>query len=469
MRYAKMVALFLLSLLLLGGCGSGSTTSTGNSPFQNNNQATIFGNISTATGKTGITLTTDRATVDVNNGQIVATAKVVSSGVPVANALVTFSIKSPLNGPATVDPSVASVSTDSNGIAISRITTGNALSTTSVIVQATTGIAGQTATATTTFQIVRGNGVIMFTSAAGTAAGTQTNQLPDASKEINDPSVVSSVTFYQQLPFKVTDSNGNPRVSVPVTLSVFSTTGAALSVVVDKAQVTTDSAGQGIFNVAVTMPAPPSGSFYSTSVIYKAATSDPIPITAYIGGCYSLSSKPKSSTPAPTPTPAPVPALTITPTTASFGTASDLAFVVSGGSGGYTVISSSPTLVTATVSGNIVTAQLVDTTQWTGSVSIIVTDTSGNVASVTVSRGATNPVTITPNTASFGSSAALTFYVSGGSGAYTVTSSSATLVTATVSGNVVTAQLVDTSQWTGVVTIFVTDTSGNVASAAVTR
>lgn len=293
MNGAKVLALVACLIgLVLAGCGGGSGGSA-SSPFVNTTPpvsgSTVFGNISTATGKTGIALTADRATVDVDNGQVVVTARVMRNGAGVANVPVSFAIVAPANGPATVEAGLATVRTDANGVAFSRITTGYTASTTSVIVSATATIGTLTAVANTTFQIVRGNGVIMFTSNAGLTPGSQINQLPDVSKSVAAGPL--TVTFLQQIPFRLTDSNGNPRVGIPVSLSVSSQTGGALGLAIDNSPVSTDSAGQGIFNVLVTFATPASGFFTSSSVIYVAATNDANPVNAYIGGSYYLETK----------------------------------------------------------------------------------------------------------------------------------------------------------------------------------
>ncbi len=280
MRCARMIALFLLPLVLFSfaGCGGGSGGTSGTFGNTGGSSNNIFGNISTATGKTGITVTMDPTSVDANNGTVLATAKLISNGVALSGKSVAFSIVEPQNGPATVEAGLATVVTDSNGIAVSRITTGNVLITTNVIVKATSTIGTQTATAYATFQIVRGNGVITIA--------------PLGQKStVVDPAVTTAVEFLQQIPFKVTDSNGNPRVGVPVTLSVFSSTGAPVAptgIVIDQPTVTSDAAGEGIFNVSLTMASPAAGSFAAASVIFQATTNDVPPIIAYVGGIYSL-------------------------------------------------------------------------------------------------------------------------------------------------------------------------------------
>lgn len=146
------------------------------------------------------------------------------------------------------------------------------------------------------------SGNIMFTDKAGLAQGGQSNMLEPWEIKDVDPSIVPSVAVLQMLPFKVTDSNGNPRVGVPITLSVYSITSLdpndvtvdfLVSPVTEPNQrtITTDSAGMGIFNVSVSLKTPPLGSFTSSSVVFKATTNDPIPVTAYVGGSYSMTAK----------------------------------------------------------------------------------------------------------------------------------------------------------------------------------
>ena len=390
MRHFYKLGLVLLPaiMLALAGCSSSSTGSGSSDPFAGNSSAadppTIFGNVSTATGKTGITLTTDIAAVDVNNGQVLATANVVSGGVPLPGVPVTFAIVAPVNGPAAIETGLITETTDSNGKAITRITTGNALSTTNVIVSATTRIGAQTAVADTTFQIVRGGGVIMFTDFAGQLPLTQHNILTPASKEV-DPALGPAWSFMQLIPFKVTDSNGNPRVGVPVTLSVYSiTTLHPNDVTIDflvppitepnQQTITSDSAGQGVFNSSVTLTTPSPGGVNTADVVFKAVTNDAIPVTAYVANSYTLSSK--------------LPILVITPSTASFGSSTDITFTIAGGVKPYKVSSNNTALASATLQndGVTVSVHLVDATQWTGSATISATDSASQTAAATVTR-----------------------------------------------------------------------------------
>ena len=308
--FRKLITLSLLAFsLFLSGCGGSDAQEPAADQFAKNE--TIFGNISTAGGRTGITLTADRSSIDVANGQVLVTATVVRDSIPVSGVSVTFTIKAPSDGPAAIEPGLTTVVTDSNGMAMTRVSAGNFLTTSNVIVQGTATMGAQSALATTTFQLVRGSGVIMFTDKAGTAPGGQDNMLEPYEIKGVDPAITPSVAVLQLLPFKVTDSNGNPRVGVPITLSVYSISGQApedvtVDFLVDPTAepnartITTDSAGTGIFNVAVRLETPPLGSFNAASIVFKATTNDAIPVTAYVGGSYSITAK-EPAAPAPAP------------------------------------------------------------------------------------------------------------------------------------------------------------------------
>lgn len=379
MRFYKGFVLVLLPFVLfsLPGCGSSSSGGSFNpvsSPSGNTTTGgATFSNVSSATGKFGITLTTDRTTIDANIGQVLATATITdSTGAAVPGRGVTFSIQA---GPATVTPSLTTVTTDSTGKAVTVIVPGDTLTTTNVIVKATTLISGQTATAYATFQIVRGTGEITFLTSASTTDPSGT--LVTLSKTLDASQAGVPWEFMQQVPFQVTDANGNPRVGVPVTLSVDNQLTNRATITIINPTVTTDSNGKGIFNVGVTMTAPPQGLTYTDSIIYKAVTTETTPtpsLTTYGGFIVSMTTS--------------VAPLTISPTTASFGTATDLTFTVSGGTKPYSVSSNNTGRVTATLQpdGTTVIAHLVDATAWTGTVTISATDSGGQTASATVSR-----------------------------------------------------------------------------------
>jgi hypothetical protein len=223
----------------------------------------------------------------------------------------------------------------------------------------------------------------MFTDSAGLQPGSQTNLLTPASKEV-DPSIAASWIFEQSIPFKVTDANGNARVGVPVTLSVYSIIGDPNDVTIDflvppiteptLQTITTDSAGQGIFNVAVALTTPPPGGVNTVNVVFKATTNGAVPVTAYVGNMYTLTSK--------------LPTLAISPSAASFGAATTLTLNISGGVLPYTVSSSNPSFATATLQadGHSVLVQLVDPTVTTGTAIITATDSASQTASATITR-----------------------------------------------------------------------------------
>jgi hypothetical protein len=332
MRYFKAVVFALLPVVMLSisGCG-GSSGGSATNPFEPKAEVVVDPGTTPTTPVTTqdpdftLSVTTDLKTptdltslpqVDVNMGTVLLTARVlnVSGGVfvdpdglktgngsPLPNQKITFKI---IAGPGTI--SYVTPVTDKNGEIKAVLTTGNVAFTTNVIVEADTTVGDKNYRAYTSFQIVRGTGVIMFTSAAGLQPGGQTNVLPPMDTQVVVPASPPYPTwiYHQLLPFKLTDSNGNPRVGVPVTISVYSLTPDWLSkeeVTIDflvppvteptQQTITTDSAGQGIFNATIGMIAPPIDETHTVSVVYKAVTNDVIPVTAYVGGIYSITGK----------------------------------------------------------------------------------------------------------------------------------------------------------------------------------
>lgn len=277
---AKILSMLLLIFMTLAGCSGGSSSGIPvdvfSKPSAGNGDA-IFG----VAGNTGITVTTDRSTIDANNGQVLVTARVVRDGAAVSGLSVTFNIEAPINGPAIIESGRTTVTTDINGQAVTRITTGDSPSTTNVIVSATATIGGQPITANTTFQIVRGTGVITI------------GALPVKSATV-DPSVQTTEVFQQQIPIILTDANGFARVGAPVTLSVYTKSGAS-SVVFSQPTINTDASGAAVFNASVTMSAPVAGLTAVDSVIYKATTADANPVVAYAASYYSVTSSTSSS------------------------------------------------------------------------------------------------------------------------------------------------------------------------------
>lgn len=396
MEKLRKLAFLVLPLVVfvLAGCGGGSSGSSGY--FDSGGSGNTDTGTTTPAGTTApfsLLLATDRSTVDANNGTVLATATLknassdtvtytdsagkvvtINAGSTVPDQGVTFTI---LAGPATIGSSTPV--TDVNGNAKAIITANNALSTTNVLIEAKSTVLSITYRAYTSFQIVRGTGVITIPTPLGELPSTAPGMLPTLEKTVN-PAVASTWCWNQLVPFMVTDSNGNPRVGVPVTLSVYSQSGNSI-ITIDfhaptvsepsASTVTSDSAGQGIFNVDVCMNAPPLGRTTVDSVVYKAITSDVIPITAYVGQEYELISG--------------VP-LTTAPTSASFGGNSTLTLSASGGISPYSVSSSNPSRVSVVISGTSVTATLVDNTAWTGTVNITVTDANGQTATSVLSR-----------------------------------------------------------------------------------
>lgn len=331
MRNIRKIALifFPVVVLALAGCGGSSNGSTAATDPFSENAATTDPRTGTVTLPSTdqdptfkLSLITDLKKptdltvlpqVDVNIGTVLLTAHLlkVSDGVfvdpltnqptapgaPLPNQTVSFNV---LAGPGSIGYTTPVTDQDGNVKAI--FTTGNVNHTTNVIIEVTTTVDGKNYRAYTSFQIVRGNGVIMFTDKAGLPPGGQSNMLEPWEKKDVDPNITPSVSVLQLIPFKVTDSNGNPRVGVPITLSVYSITSLDPDDITvdflvsplmepDQRTITTDSAGMGIFNTAVHLRAPELGSFTASSVVFKATTNDPIPVTAYVGGSYSITAK----------------------------------------------------------------------------------------------------------------------------------------------------------------------------------
>lgn len=283
--------LFFVCAMLLGvalsltGCGS---SSEGGNSASVADQFAPTGSTSTATVGTSVnmTLTADKPTVDVNNGTVLLTVNLKSGSEAIIEQPVTFAVTA---GPATIT-GAKTAPTDNSGNSVTTLTTGDTLTTTNVIIEASTVYNNKTYRTYKTIQLVRGGGVIMFTSSAGAASGGQINQLADVAKGATTGTVVG---LLQQISFKVTDSNGNPRVGVPITLSIDNSTGGATSINITNPTVTSDSAGQGIFNVTVIMTTPAvANNTNAASVIYRATTNDTPPVTAFIGGSYSVSATP---------------------------------------------------------------------------------------------------------------------------------------------------------------------------------
>lgn len=373
-----LFALLTALSFALSGCGSSSgsgsfnpTPTTG--PVTASSPSPSFSNLSSATGKYSISLSVDSQRIDANVGQLLATARITGSdGTSIDGRPITFSVAA---GPATVDPNLVTVPTDSNGKAVTIVKPGNVLTTTNVILMAVTTINGKPISAYATFQIVRGTSVISFiTEKAPTD--------PDGTLFTLDEIVSSEFAgadfeFMQQLPFQLMDGNGNPRVGVPVTISIDNQLTGNASTVFKNATVITDSAGKGIFNVGVIMTAPPVGVTHTDSIIYRAVTTETsgVPaLLAYTGFVVSMTTK--------------SPTLVITPAAAAFKSATDLDFTISGGVAPYSVSSSSPMLVSVDLlaDGVSLKAHLVDTSAWSTPVKISVTDAAGNTASATVSR-----------------------------------------------------------------------------------
>lgn len=226
-------------------------------------------------------LTSDKTTVGINS-DVLLTASVTDLQIPpkpVQNQPVSFSI---VAGPATIiDPSVT---TDSIGNAVCRLSTGTTNSSSSVIVQASTTVNGVTVNAYTTIQIVRQNSyVINFISSKSTTD-------PDGNLNTLSATVaaefVGNVTFKQLVPFQVLDNNGIPMPNVDVSIQVYNYgrnpdtiielvppwpgTPVVFPPDITIVTIRTDDHGMGIFTCNVTLRAPGPGLTNTESIIYNA-------------------------------------------------------------------------------------------------------------------------------------------------------------------------------------------------------
>ena len=314
MRSFKAAAVFLVPVLMMvAGCGNSGSGTAPAAPFAKDaSPGTPATQLTAQDPNFSLTLSSDLKKptdltmlpqIDVNIGTVQLTAQLlnmsggvyvdpgtqqsIAAGAPLPNQPVTFKV---LAGPGTIG--YFTPVTDKNGVVDAIYTSGDVPFTTTVIIEADTTVAGNNYRAYTSFQIVRGTGVISFGS----------NILSGVSLQV-DAAVSPSWNLMQLIPFKLTDSNGNPRVGVPVTISVYSITTLnpgdvhidfLVAPVTETTQqtITSDSAGQGIFNAVATLATPPPGGTNSFDVVFKAVTNDPIPVTAYVGDTFSLSSKP---------------------------------------------------------------------------------------------------------------------------------------------------------------------------------
>lgn len=243
--YLASARVVLLLTLVLAGCGGGSDSTNpflGSSPGGTVGTAGTFGNLSTAAGKAVITLETGSVTAGTNTGQTVATAKVVIGGKGASGIPVTFKV----SGPAFIETGLVTTPTDSNGVAVTRITLGTVLTATNVIVTATAALGTEKITATVTFVTAPNSKVLSYKlslSAVG-ASGDGTTVGPG-----------STVIATAQL----SDTDGNSIANQDV---LFEKVDLASPVTIANATVKTDSNGKAInFLQANNLPITASSSY----------------------------------------------------------------------------------------------------------------------------------------------------------------------------------------------------------------
>ena len=288
MQILKTVLFLVVSLALMSltGCGGGTN---GSSTVQDQfNPASSTQNSTQVTTSTGTVLsynmtlsTTDSTGTGTTvgpNSTVIATATLNdTSGNAVANQLITF--KSDPASPVQIATQTAA--TDSNGKAIVFLTAPDTVSSTDVILVASTVVKSQPISAISIFKILRGSGnVINFIT-------TKTPTDPDGTLNTvavvveGQPSPLPGKILLQLVPFEILDLNNNPRSRIPVTISIYSSIGCP-NVFIDSpasenpltTTVTTDESGRGIFNVGVPLDMPPEGGKNACSVVYKAEGPD---------------------------------------------------------------------------------------------------------------------------------------------------------------------------------------------------
>ena len=288
MQILKTVLFLVVSLALMSltGCGGGTN---GSSTVQDQfNPASSTQNSTQVTTSTGTVLaynmtlnTTDSTGTSTTVGPqstVIATAILKdTNGNGVANQLITF--KSDPASPVAI--ATATAATDSNGKALVFLTAPETVSSTDVILVASTVVKTQSVSAISIFKILRGSGnVINFIT-------TKTPTDPDGT--LNTVAVVvegivlpaPGKILLQLVPFEILDLNNNPRSHIPVTISIYSSIGCP-GVFIDSPvsenpltkTVTTDDSGRGIFNVGVPLDMPIMGDKNACSVIYKAVGAD---------------------------------------------------------------------------------------------------------------------------------------------------------------------------------------------------
>ena len=90
------------------------------------------------------------------------------------------------------------------------------------------------------------------------------------------------------MPFTLLDANGNPRVGVPVNLSVFSSSAPGNFSIFTPSTVTTDAKGTGIFNIQADVFAAGVGMQNTESVVWRVQTNDTIPVVGYSSSLFTV-------------------------------------------------------------------------------------------------------------------------------------------------------------------------------------
>lgn len=288
-RLQRSASFWFMLVLTIAGCnGSGiDGNSTAKDPFSSATSPQNTAQVTTSTGSVlsyNLTLsTTDstgKSTLVGPNSTVVATATLNdSAGNAIANQLITF--KSDPASPAPID--VVTAATDSNGKALVFLRAPDTISSTDVILVASTVVKSQAVSSISIFKILRGSGnVINFiTTKTPTDPDGTLNTVAVVVEGVVQQSPPQRKILLQLVPFEIVDLNNNARPNTAIKISIYSNIGCP-GVFIDSPvsenpltqTVTTDDNGRGIFNIGVPLDMPEMGDKIACSVIYKAVGPD---------------------------------------------------------------------------------------------------------------------------------------------------------------------------------------------------
>ena len=364
-------------------------------------------------------------------------------------------------GPYTVTSSNTAVASVPSGTFASSFTiTGGVSGTTTVIVRDSVG-----ASVSISYTVSNGTTVPMFTTApASLAIGvggsaltyTITGGSAPYTVTASNPVVVTTTTptasTFTILGNQVGSSNVIVRDSLGATVTVAVTVGTSVPLfTTSPASITIAAAGTVNYvasggtapytisssNTAIATVSPSSGTFASAfSISGAAAGSAQVVVRDAVGATVSI---------AVTVSPSAVVPIDVLPGDATGAVGDNLTFVVTGGSGSYTISNNNPSIASVSPtsigsSGGTFTASLLNA----GSTTISITDSQGQVKRITVTANvAGSTMRISPSAIEIGedNTSAFTLNIKGGTGPYRVFTSDLVKSGVAVSGNIITVSV----------------------------